>query len=641
MPALVPDAPAPRSRPAATRQELLAAALDPSHLPTPPAVALQVVAAAGRPDCDPADIVALLGRDPALCGKLLRAANSCVYGLRHPVASVARAVHVLGLRTVRSLALGLSLPAARGEAEAGEEVREFWIGSVGGAILARELAAHTGRADADADLAAGLLRDLGRPLLRAAFAGRWDAHLARHADRLVGDPCGAERASFGLDHADTGAELLRQWNLPPDIVEPIRHHHDPAALANGPKEHALRAELLHFADRLAQLDQIVQRPDLLARLLDTALEDWNFTRPALVEFLQRVAPKVEAFARVLDEDVGPRPDFSAILASGTAELVSLAVEANRPRPGAEASAPRVVPAPPQATAPATPALPPFRREFLDRLPASGCRLGEYELRSVLGRGAMGVVFKAYEPSLGRFVAVKALAPHLACDASRQRFAREARAAAAVQHENVVGVYAVCEQDGCAFLAMEYVEGTSLEAEVRGGRPLPVPRLVSVARQLAAGLGAAHDRQIVHRDLKPANVLVATDGRVLLTDFGLARGAGDTQLTAAGVRIGTPYYMAPEVIRGERATPLADLFGLGGVLYQAATGRVPFDGRTTAAVFQKACAEEPVLPSRLNPGLPVRLGEIILRLLEKEPQQRFPSAAALVAALAEVRAPKPR
>ncbi|MBN9123036.1 MAG: HDOD domain-containing protein, partial [Planctomycetes bacterium] len=207
-----------------TREQLLAAVLDPSRLPTPPAVALQIVDAASRPDCDPGEIVRYIGLDPVLCAKLLKAVNSCLYGLKQPVASAARAVHVLGLNTVRSLALGLSLPAVKVGRAVDAGLREYWLASVGGAIIARELAVLARRPSPDDDLVAGLLRDLGEVLLRQAFPDAWVGHVARHADRLLDDPCGAELESFGIDHADVSAELLRGWKLPEDIVEPIRHH---------------------------------------------------------------------------------------------------------------------------------------------------------------------------------------------------------------------------------------------------------------------------------------------------------------------------------------------------------------------------------------------------------------------------------
>ncbi|WP_227254959.1 protein kinase domain-containing protein [Frigoriglobus tundricola] len=632
--------------------ELLATLLDPSRLPTPPAVALQVVNAASRPDCDPNEIIGFLGLDAALCGKLLKAVNSCLYGLKQPVASVGRAVQVLGLKTVRSLALGLSLPAVKVGRGVEKSMRDYWVSSVGGAILARELAVLARRPNPDDDLVAGLLRDLGEVLLRQAFADTWEAHLGRHADRLVDDPCGAEVESFGIDHADVSAELLRGWKLPDDIVEPIRYHHQPALLSAGGKVQVERAELLQFASQLVQLDVVAQRPDLLAQLLATAHDRFGMTRAALVEFLQRVAPKVESFAAVLNQDIGQCPDFAAILAAGATELVNLTVENSRDRLSGTTrvgATRRLLPAVPAAQTHAAPPdaspapeqclrveLPEFRPEFAHQLPECGCRLGGYELRSLLGRGAMGVVFKAFEPSLHRYVALKLLAPELAAAPSaRQRFAREARVAAAIQHENVVAIYAVRDSGAASYLAMEYVAGSCLETRVQEHGPMPVVLHTATARQIAAGLAAAHAKQIIHRDIKPANILIeAETGRAKLTDFGLARVTDDARMTADGALIGTPFYMAPEIIQGEAATPLSDLFSLGAVYYLMATGRVPFPGQTVAAVFNAVSSAEPVPPRRARPSVPEWLDQLILRLLRKDPADRYPTAAAVAAVLAE-------
>jgi eukaryotic-like serine/threonine-protein kinase len=631
--------------------------LDSSRLPTPPAVALQVVNAASKPNCDPNEIVSILALDPALCGKLLKAVNSCLYGLKQPVSSVARAVQVLGLNTVRSLALGLSLPAVKVGRTADEGVREYWMSSVSGAIIARELAALTRRPCPDDDLVAGLLRDLGEVLLRQAFLDVWPKHLLCQADRIIGDPCGAELESFGIDHADVGAELLRGWKLPEDIVEPIRHHHRPAQLTAGSKVQQDRAELLCFASQLTQLDAVAQRPELLERLLATAHDRFKLTQPALVEFLQRVAPKVEAFAGVLNQDIGQCPDFAATLAAGAAELVNLTVATSRDRlsgtmrsaatmriPGSVTqpppSAARTHMAPVNATpmpAPAGGPMPEFRPEFAEQLPPGGCRLGGYELVSILGRGAMGVVFKAFEPSLHRHVAIKMLAPALATtEGARQRFTREARVAAAIQHENVVTVYAVRESAGMTYLAMEYVRGTCLETRIEQHGPMPVLLHLATARQIASGLAAAHAKGIVHRDIKPANILLEDDtGRVKLTDFGLARVTDDARITTEGALIGTPFFMAPEAIQGEEITPASDLFSLGGVLYVMATGKVPFPGQSVAAVFNAVCTTDPVPPRQLRANLPDWLEEMILRLLHKKPARRFADAGTVADMLAQV------
>jgi len=627
-----------------SRADVLAVLLNTNRLPTPPAVALQIVNAASRPDCDPGEIVALLGTDPALCGKLLKAVNSCLYGLKQPVASVQRAVHVLGLTTVRSLALGLSLPAVKVGAGAAVDLRDFWIGSVSGAIMARELAVHMRRPSPDDELVAGLLRDLGEVLLRQAFPEAWAEHAARHSDRVLTDPCAAELESFGIDHADVSAELLAGWRLPDETVTAIRYHHRPDLIPESARACRERAELLQFASDLVQLDTVAQDQLLLTRLLMTAESRFRMPHEALVAFLQRIAPKIEAFAGVLSQDIGQCPDFAAVLAAGAAELVNLTVENSRKKlsgtvlVGATVRTP-VVPArtPPPARPDATVCAhegPEFLPEFVAKLPEHGCRLAEYNLVQSLGRGAMGVVFKAFEPNLRRHVAVKMLAPELAVsETARQRFAREARAAAAIQHDNVVAVYQVGEAAGLPYMAMEYVPGRCLESHVQQYGPMPIPLVVGVARQIASGLAAAHAKHIVHRDVKPANILIEDEtGRAKLTDFGLARVADDATLTTDGALIGTPFYMAPEIINGAPATTASDLFSLGGVMYLMTTGRVPFPGQNVAAVFGGVTMGEPVPPEKLRPNVPPWLSDVIARLLRKAPPERFPDAGAVAAAL---------
>ncbi|VTT97865.1 serine threonine protein partial : Serine/threonine protein kinase OS=Singulisphaera acidiphila (strain ATCC BAA-1392 / DSM 18658 / VKM B-2454 / MOB10) GN=Sinac_4756 PE=3 SV=1: HDOD: Pkinase [Gemmataceae bacterium] len=638
-----PQPPPPFTRnhgasPSSAGRAALAAVLDPARLPTPPAVALQVVTAASRPDCDPGEIVALIGLDPALCAKLLKAVNSCLYGLSRPVSSVSRAVAVLGLSTVRSLVLGLSLPAVRAGGGADAALQEYWVSAVAGGIFARELAVRTGRPAPEDDLIAGLLQDLGAILLRRAYPAEWTACAARPRGPLT-DPCDVEEEVFGLSHAEVTAELLRGWNLPDEVVEPIRYHHRPFLVAGGNAVVALRAELLNFVGHLTQLDQIAHDKPLLERVLATAEAKFGLTLPGLVKFLEDVAPKVEAFSSLLDQDVAQRPDFATVLVSGTEELVKLTVETSRDRlsGGIPMTATRrVPPAAPPPVATARTSAPEFRPEYLDRLPSTGCRFGEYELWQQLGRGGMGVVFKAFEPALDRFVAVKMLAPALAAsDTARQRFLREARAAASIQHENVVAIHAVGEAAGIPYLAMEHVRGTCLENYVEERGPLSVPVLTSVSRQVAAGLAAAHLKRIVHRDMKPGNVLFESDtGRAKISDFGLARVSDDRNLTAVGALVGTPFYMAPEVIEGAAASPASDLFGLGGLLYAVAVGRPPFAGQTVAAVFRSVCETVPTPPRQIRPDLPVWFEEMVLQLLAKNPRDRITSAgdvAELVAA----------
>jgi WD40 repeat protein len=272
------------------------------------------------------------------------------------------------------------------------------------------------------------------------------------------------------------------------------------------------------------------------------------------------------------------------------------------------------------------------------------RLGHYEVLEVVGRGGFGVVFKAFDSRLHRVVAIKVLAPQLATSAAaRRRFAREARAAAAVRNDHVVGIHFVEETGPLPYLVMEYVAGKSLQERIDRTGPLQLAEVLRIGMQTARGLEAAHAHGLVHRDVKPANILLENGvERVKLTDFGLARLADDASLTQSGVVTGTPQYMAPEQARGEGVDHRADLFSLGSVLYAMCTGRPPFRAGTTMAVLRLVSDTRPRPVREVNPEVPERLAMIIDRLHSGEAARRFQSAAevaeALEAHLADVQRP---
>jgi serine/threonine protein kinase/Leucine-rich repeat (LRR) protein len=245
---------------------------------------------------------------------------------------------------------------------------------------------------------------------------------------------------------------------------------------------------------------------------------------------------------------------------------------------------------------------------------------------------MGLVFLAEDVELRRQVALKVMRAELAQDAAaRERFLREARAMAAVKHDHVATIYHAGQENGLAFLAMEYLEGESLDRWLaRGARPT-LSQVLRLGRETALGLAAAHDRGLVHRDVKPGNLwLEAPDGRVKVLDFGLARAAADpAHLTRTGAIVGTPAYMAPEQARGQPTDHRGDLFSLGCVLYRLCTGRLPFPGNDTLAVLSALALDDPPHPVRLNPQLPPALAELVMCLLAKRPSDRPPSARDVV------------
>ena len=260
-------------------------------------------------------------------------------------------------------------------------------------------------------------------------------------------------------------------------------------------------------------------------------------------------------------------------------------------------------------------------------PGSLGRLGAYEVSEVLGHGGFGVVLKAFDPALGRAVAIKVLAPQLATSAAaRGRFAREARAAAAVVHENVVAIHAVDSWKNLPYLVMPYIAGQSLQDRVDRGGPMDLKAILRVGIQTAQGLASAHAQGLVHRDVKPSNILLENGvERVKLTDFGLARAVDDASLTQSGVVAGTPQYMSPEQARGEAVDHRSDLFSLGSVIYFMCTAHAPFRASSTPAVLRRVSDEEPRSVRESNPDVPVWLAQIIERLHAKDPAGRFVSA----------------
>lgn len=256
------------------------------------------------------------------------------------------------------------------------------------------------------------------------------------------------------------------------------------------------------------------------------------------------------------------------------------------------------------------------------------RLGGYEVSGVVGAGGMGVVLKAIDKSLDRTVAIKVLAPHLATSgAARKRFAREAKAAAAVLHPNVIAIHSVSNDESLPYLVMPYVRGTSLQKRLDREGPLALQEILRIGAQIAAGLAAAHAQGLVHRDIKPANILLE-DGveRVTITDFGLARAVDDATITHSGVIAGTPQYMSPEQARGEAVDGRSDLFSLGSVLYAICTGRPPFRAETTYGVMRRITDDEPTAICEINPDIPAWLCLIIAKLMSKQADSRFASAA---------------
>lgn len=259
--------------------------------------------------------------------------------------------------------------------------------------------------------------------------------------------------------------------------------------------------------------------------------------------------------------------------------------------------------------------------------------GDFEVEGEFARGGMGIVFRAVDEQAKRAVALKVLSPELGLTPrAAERFKREGRMVAELEHPNIVPVYRVGQTGGILFIAMKFVEGRSLDEILDAQGPLPVPPILLVLQAAARALAFAHERSIIHRDVKAANILLDHDGRIMVTDFGVALRASDITLTADGAVIGTPGYMSPEQCAGQRATPQGDHYSLGMVAFQMLTGRLPFHAETLAGIMHHHFFTPLPDVSAARDDVPPALARVIARLTAKKPADRYPTTRDLVTEL---------
>ena len=267
------------------------------------------------------------------------------------------------------------------------------------------------------------------------------------------------------------------------------------------------------------------------------------------------------------------------------------------------------------------------------------KLGRYEVLEEIGRGANAVVYKARDTILERIVALKVVRPQLLWEPEAvERFLREARAAAQLEHPNIATVYDVGEVEGVHFIAMQYIPGRTVK-EMAEEEPFSPETALEILRQVAAALDYAHQRDFIHRDVKPSNIVVTEEGRAYLTDFGLVKGLAWASLSTSGGVVGTPHYISPEMAEGEEVDWRTDLYSLGVVLYEILTGQVPFDAPTPMAVLRAHADKQPPRPRELSPGLSEALEAVLLKALAKKREERYQSGQEIVQALAQAREQK--
>ena len=268
-------------------------------------------------------------------------------------------------------------------------------------------------------------------------------------------------------------------------------------------------------------------------------------------------------------------------------------------------------------------------------------LGRYEIVAELGKGAMGVVYRANDPMLNRILAIKTInteeAGHEGMAEYEARFYTEAKAAGGLNHPNIIIIYDIGKSGHLVYMAMEYIEGKELREMLADGKALAVAQSVDIAAQVGEGLAYAHQHQVVHRDIKPANIMITPEGRAKIADFGIARMRSSETRTQTGVILGSPKYISPEQVVGKRADHRSDIFSLGVILYECLTGSTPFNGEGLSALMYQITNHDPAPPSASNPQVPVMLDYIIAKVLAKAPEARYQSAADFANDLRECKA----
>src|SRR5215469_10939421 len=265
------------------------------------------------------------------------------------------------------------------------------------------------------------------------------------------------------------------------------------------------------------------------------------------------------------------------------------------------------------------------------------RIGRYKIVRELGRGAMGVVYHAIDPNIGRPVAIKTIQLGSVRNSDeqqrlRERLFREARSAGILSHPGIVTIYDVEQQDDVAYIAMEYVDGPTLDSLLSGPQPLAPGQMFRILAQTATALDYAHQKGIVHRDIKPANIMIAADGTAKIADFGIAKITASEQFTMTGSIVGTPHYMSPEQVQGQAVDGRSDQFSLAVIAYEMLTGEKPYTGEHLTTVVYKIVAEEPAAPHRLNSTLSGGIENVLRQGLSKKPEQRFRNCSEFVEAL---------
>jgi len=557
------------------------------------------------PDIQIADISKLVTSDPVLTAKILKVANSPYFGMPKKLDSINHALLILGIVNVKNILYreGLLRLFMTSDPQKDKVMEKVWQHATLTSICAAQLHSLFSGLNQGSLLTMGLLHDIGKMILMMLPTSDGADTLERYAACLNLEQ---EDRLFGINHAVIGGIALAEWGFSDLMVNAVTNHHvlsyrDRASLSMD-REQFPYLFVLFLADQMAK--GISGDKDLMVDVLHP-----SYRQMAERGRLQGLLQENAFLSQIREVD-------ALSLSPPTGRIHGQAGFSGETVPNLQGSGFTVRDGGESATSGnATVVLDPSQARLT---------IGRYQILKIIGQGAMGTVCLGRDPLIQRTVAIKTLRYGDGDDValSKVRFFREAEAAGSLSHPNIVTIYDVGEDRGTAYIAMEYLDGCDLSKYCAKENLLPYPEVVRIAKDVALALDYAHERGVVHRDIKPANIQISSAGHVTVTDFGIARVVVDLSGTQAGTIVGTPNYMSPEQVNGEKADGRADLFSLGVVLYELLTGYKPFQGDVLAAIMHNIVNGIPIPVLEKNPAIPEKLATIVEKAMRKKREERY-------------------
>lgn len=555
------------------------------------------------------DLAKMVLADPVLTAKILRLANSPYFGMQNKIDSISHALMILGLQNIKNILYreGLLQLFPLGSTEQRSALAALWKHSTLTSIAASYLADLFDGLNQGTLFTLGIVHDIGKLILLGmpqvqsldvSFWDRFPREVSIHEEDEL----------LGVNHAVIGGLAMRQWGFSDLMIRSVAMHHLPAY--DGKDGMPFPTEIRGYVTALYIADQIAK--------LFTA----GYDHPGAV------TPLAESFRGLVDKNRLIKKVLDTSFLSQIREAVSLA-DSEIPGISVRQAAAVKAPAPDDAGYSPPPVKPGFKADqtTIIEQPRQGGTIGRYEIIRELGRGAMGTVYLGRDPLINREVAIKTLRYSQADSdemiEAKKRFFREAEAAGRLNHPNIVTVYDVGEYQGTAYMAMELLDGTDLVPCCRKPDLLPREEVVRIVSAVASALDYAHSNGVVHRDIKPGNIRILTRGDIKVVDFGIAK-VMDTSRTQTGVVIGSPNYMSPEQIEGQKVDGQTDLFSLGVLFFELLTGEKPFAGESMTTLMHSIVTQPPPPIQGMIPDLPDRYVHVLERALAKKKEDRYRS-----------------